>query len=333
MTTLTFRGDQIAEALQFDDNAGTTTVEIGRSWFAATDTVTLTFAPGSFDPVTGALTGGAGTITGLTVTTAAGQVTTFGASTANPLDVDPDPSKNGGDFFYISESPQPGVGGAYAGLQLEKIVVADVSLLAGTSPVFSNAGFYLPPGGVTPPPGGGLTGTDGNDSLTGTAAGETMRGLDGNDRILSLGGADTVFGGNGNDIVDGGVGNDQLNGEQGNDLLWGNRGADRLFGGEGGDVLDGGLGNDRMTGGAGGDVFVFGAGDRVLDFSRVEGDQIHFAASLGLSESSLIITTTAAGTVIGAAGVTGTLLLQGYFGGFDTGNDFKFDYVPDFDFI
>lgn len=332
MTTLTFRGDQIAEALQFDDNAGTTTVEIGRTWFSATDTVTVTFGPGAFD-ATGALVGGAGIVTGLTVTTAAGQVTNFGATTGNPLDVDPDPSKNGGDFFYISESPQPGNGGAYAGLQLEKIVVADITLAGGTSPVFSNAGYFVPAGGVTPPPGGGLTGTDQNDSLTGTRDAELMQGLDGNDSILSLGGKDSVFGGDGNDIVDGGGGADSLNGGRGNDLLWGAKGNDRLTGGEGGDLLDGGAGNDQMTGGIGGDKFVFGAGDRVLDFDRTEGDQILFDAALGLTESDLIISATAQGTVIGAAGADGTMLLRGYFGGFDTGNDFKFDYMPDFDFI
>jgi Ca2+-binding RTX toxin-like protein len=332
MTTLTFRGDQIAEALQFDDNAGTTTVEIGRTWFAATDIVTLTFAPGSFD-ATGGLIGGAGTITGLTVTTATGQVTNFGATTGNPLDVDPNQSKNGADFFYISESPAPGVGGAYAGLQLEKIVVADVTLVGGTSPIFSNTGIFAPTGGVTPPPGGGLTGTDQNDMLTGNGAANLMQGLDGNDSIMSRGGNDTVLGGDGNDIIDGKAGNDRLEGGFGNDLLWGKGGADRMFGDDGGDVLDGGMGRDTMTGGAGGDVFVFGAGDRVLDFSRVEGDQVHFDAALGLSEADLIITTTAQGTVIGAAGVDGTMLLRGYFGGFDTGNDFKFDYVPNFDFL
>ncbi len=331
MTTLTFRGDQIAEALQFDDNAGTTTVEIGRTWFAATDTVTVTFGPGAFDAA-GGLIGGAGIVTGLTVTTATGQTTTFGVSAANALDVDLDPSKNGTDFFYISESPQPGSGGAYAGLQLEKIVIADVALLGGTSPVFPSAGVYSPPGGVTPPP-GGLTGTDQNDTLSGTTGNDLMQGFDGNDRIESLQGKDTVYGGSANDIINGGDASDRLFGEHGNDLLWGAKGSDRLFGGEGGDLPDGGRGNDQMTGGIGGDKFVFGAGDSVLDFNRTEGDQILFEAAPGLSQSDLIVTTTAAGTVIGAVGVTGTMLLAGYVGGFDTGNDFKFDYVPTFDFL
>lgn len=333
MTTLTLRGNQLGEALQFDGNGNQTTVEIGRVWFAATDTVRITFAPNAFDPVTGQLVAGAGGVVGLTVTTATGQVTTFGVSTANPLDIDPDQSKNGGDFFYISESPAVGIGGAYAGLQLEKIVVVDGALIGGTSPILSNLGGYVPAAGTANPPPPQLQGTNGNDVLTGTAEADTMNGLAGNDSIRSLAGNDTVRGGDGNDIIDGGAGADMLHGDAGNDLLWGGAGADRLFGGAGNDVLDGGAGNDQLTGGADGDVFVFGAGDRVLDFSRVQGDQIHFAASLGLSEADLVITTTAQGTVVGAVGVAGTMLLQGYFGGFDTGNDFKFDYVPQFDFL
>jgi Ca2+-binding RTX toxin-like protein len=333
MTTLTLRGDQIGEALQFDPNASTTAVEIGRVWFAATDTVRITFAPFTFDALTGQLIGGAGAVTGLTVTTATGQVTTFGVSAANPLDVDPDQSKNGSDFFYISESPAAGIGGAYAGLQLEKIVVADTALIGGTTPLFGNTGGYQPAAGTVTPPPPQLQGTNDNDVLTGTSAADTMNGLNGDDSIKSLGGNDTVNGGEGNDIIDGGLGADRLFGGAGNDLLWGAAGADRLDGGEGSDVLDGQQGLDVLTGGAGGDVFIFGAGDRVVDFSRVDGDQIHFAAAQGLTEADLIITTTAQGTVIGAVGVSGTMLLQGYFGGFDTGNDFKFDYVPTFDFL
>ena len=73
MTTFTLRGNQIGEALQFQENGTTVTVEIGRVWFQATDTVTLIAAPGAVDPVTGAYVGGAGSIIGLTVTTATGQ--------------------------------------------------------------------------------------------------------------------------------------------------------------------------------------------------------------------------------------------------------------------
>ncbi|MCT0210061.1 MULTISPECIES: hypothetical protein [Synechococcales] len=77
MTTLTVSGDRLGEALQFDSNASTTSVEVGRVWFSATDTVRITFAPASLNAQTGALIGGAGAVIGLTVTTAAGQVTTF----------------------------------------------------------------------------------------------------------------------------------------------------------------------------------------------------------------------------------------------------------------
>ncbi|MFN3973001.1 MAG: calcium-binding protein [Gemmobacter sp.] len=333
MTTLTLRGNQIGEALQFNGNGNTVAIEIGRVWFAATDTVRITFAPLSFDPVTGVLVGGAGAVTGLTVTTATGQVTTFGVSTATPLDIDPDQSKNGADFFYISEAPAAGIGGAYAGVQLEKIVVADAALNGGTAPLFSSLGGYQPAGGTVTPTAPQLIGTNGNDVLTGTNGADYMGGRDGNDRIVARGGNDTIDGDDGNDIIDGGKGNDAIWGGRGNDLIWGGAGADTLRGGDGDDVLDGGAGRDVLAGGFGGDVFVFGAGDRVLDFSRVEGDQIHFAASLGLTEADLTIRTTTAGTVIGAQGVTGTMLLAGYFGGFDTGNDFKFDYVPVFDFL
>lgn len=174
MTTLTVRGDRLGEALQFDPNATTTSVEVGRVWFRATDTVRITFAPASFNAQTGALIGGAGAVIGLTVTTAAGQVTTFGVSSANALDVDPDQSKNGADFFYISESPAVGVGGAYAGLQLEKILVADLPLTAASLVPFTNTGGYLPTTGSVTPPLPQLTGTAGDDVLTGTAVANIM---------------------------------------------------------------------------------------------------------------------------------------------------------------
>jgi Ca2+-binding RTX toxin-like protein len=212
-------------------------------------------------------------------------------------------------------------------------VVADMALIGGTSPLFGNAGGFVPLAGTVTPPPPQLQGTNGNDVLTGTTLADTMNGLNGDDVIKSAGGNDLVNAGDGNDIADGGAGADRLFGGNGNDLIWGAGGIDQLNGGFGDDVLNGQQGADVLTGAAGGDVFVFGAGDRVVDFSRVEGDQIYFAAAQGLSEASLLITTTAQGTVIGAIGVSGTMLLQGYFGGFDTGNDFKFDYVPTFDFL
>ena len=332
MTTLTLRGDQIGEALQFDSNAGTTAVEIGLVWFQATDTVQITFIPGSFDPVTGQLIGGAGSVSGLTVTTATGQVTTFGVSTANPLNVDPDQSKNGSDFFYISESPAVGLGGAYAGLQLEKIVVTDVSLIGGTSPLFSTAGGFSPTGGTVTPPAPQLDGDAQNNDLTGTAAADRMDGRDGNDTILSLGGNDTVAGGNGNDRINAGLGNDNVRGGDGDDRMLGAAGADRLFGDAGNDLLDGGAGIDRLTGGAGGDTFVFGNRDIVLDFNASEGDQIAFNAALGLDLTDLVVTVGATATTV-AFGAQ-TMTLQGVTQAFDLGNAFDFGYDPtNFDFL
>ena len=208
MITLTLRGDQIGEALQFDPSGLTTSVEIGRVWFSATDTVTLTLAPGALDPLTGAVVGGAGTVTGMTVTAADGRVTTFAQST-NPLDIDPDQSKQGANFFYISESPEAGMGGAYAGFQLEKIVISTSPLIAGTTVPYDNVGGFTGVPVVQPPPPVSLTGTAADDTLNGNDLANTMAGFDGNDSMYALGGNDTMNGGNGNDRMDGGLGQRQ----------------------------------------------------------------------------------------------------------------------------
>lgn len=334
MTTITLRGNQIGEALQFKENGTTVSVEIGRVWFSATDTVTLVAAPGAIDPLTGAYVGGAGSIIGLTVTTATGQVTTFGVSSANALDVDPDQSKNGGDFMYISESPAAGIGGAYSGLQLEKILVSDVPLLAGTEPVYSAIGNWVPSAGVVEPPvptSPNLTGTAQDDTLIGTAAANRITAQDGNDTVLSLGGADRVDAGRGNDRVDAGAGNDTVLGGEGNDLILGAAGRDRLNGGDGNDLLNGGAGRDVLIGGWGGDSFVFGNGDRVTDFSAGQGDRIVFDAALGLDLSDIAVTYDAAGATVrfGAQ----SMVLAGVTQPFDLGNHIAFDYVPEFDFI
>lgn len=328
MTTLTFKGNQIGEALQFQSQGGTTTVEVGRVWFAATDTVTITFAPSAIG-LDGAIIGGNGAVTALSVTTASGAVTTFYPS-PDGLDIDPDGEKNGADFMYISESPDAGIGGAYAGLQLEKIIVSDVPLLAGANVPFSNLGSYVGAGGpVTQPP--VLIGDAGNNTLTGTNGNDRMDGREGNDTIRSLGGNDTVAGGQGNERIDAGAGNDVVRGGDGNDLMLGQSGNDRLFGEFGNDLLDGGLGRDILTGGAGGDKFVFGASDVVTDFNASAGDQILFDASLGLDLDLITIRTTTTRTTISYNGET--MVLQGVNQPFDAGNAIKFDYVQDFDFI
>ncbi len=329
MATLTFKGNQVGEALQFDGQSSTTRVEIGRVWFSATDTIKLTTTATAFD-ATGAFVGGAGSILSMTVTAADGRVTTFSGPT-NPLDVDPDQSKQGPDFFYISESPAPGTGGAYAGLQLEKIVISDVPLVAGSQVSFSNLGGFSSTAIVNPPPPPTGTGTPDNDVLTGTSVANTIDGGAGNDIIRSLGGNDTVRGGDGNDVIDGGSAADRLFGDDGDDRLLGGAGVDRLDGGAGNDLLDGGVGNDVLTGGLGGDSFVFGAGDRVTDFNGLAGDMVVFDASLGIDETALTISTTAAGTVISYAG--GSMTLTGYFGPIEPGNQLQFDCVPSMDFL
>ncbi|MDZ4392881.1 calcium-binding protein [Cypionkella sp.] len=332
MTTLTLRGNQIGEALQFDANTGTTAVEIGRVWFSATDVVRITFAPAAFDSVTGQLIAGAGAITGLTVTTATGQVTMFGVSKANPLDVDPDQTKNGGDFFYISESPAAGIGGAYVGLQLAKIVVTDVTLIGGTEPVFRNTGGFSPDNGTVTPPVPRFIGDAQDNDLLGTAAANRMEGRAGNDSILALGGNDTVLGGDGNDRMNAGTGNDILRGGNGDDRMLGGGGADRLFGDAGNEVLDGGTGLDQLTGGAGGDTFVFGNGDRALDFNASEGDQIAFNGAWGLDLADITVTIGATATTI--AWGARTMTLAGVTQPFDLGNAFDFGYDPNnFDFL
>lgn len=328
MAIFTFKGNQIGEALQFDGQGLTTTVEIGRVWFGPTDTVRITTAPGTTD-ASGAFVGGAGAITGFTVTTATGAVTNFFAS-PDGLDVDPDQAKQGPDFFYLSETPGPGIGGAYAGLVIEKVVVTDVALTMGAQVAFGNLGGFNPgTGPVAPQP--TLIGTAGNDFLFGTELGDYMEGRQGNDTIRSRGGDDTVLGGAGNDRIDGGDGNDRLRGGDGDDRLVGGRGNDRLVGDAGNDILDGGNGRDVLTGGSGGDTFVFSNGDRVTDFNAAEGDQIAFKAALGLSLADISITQTAIGTTVSWAG--STMFLQGVSQPFDFGNAFDFGYQPSFDFV
>ena len=366
MITLTLRGNQIAEGLQFDSNGLTTSVEFGRVWFSATDTVTVTLAPGALDPVTGAIVGGAGTVLGLSVTTADGRVTTFSQPT-NPLDIDPDQSKQGSDFFYISESPAPGMGGAYAGLQLEKLVISATPVIAGTTVPYSSVGGFTGVPAVQPPAPVTLTGNSADNILTGNDLANVMSGLNGNDTMSGRGGNDTMSGGNGNDRMDGGNGNDSMNGGAGNDTMYGRdgrdsmsggagndrmdggtgndnlrggdgddrllggSGADRLSGDAGNDLLDGGSGSDILTGGFGGDAFVFGNGDRVTDFNASQGDQIVFDERLGLALEDIRVIQDATGTTIAFG--TQTMRLDGVTEPFDLGNAIKFDHQPGFDFL
>jgi hypothetical protein len=220
MTTFTPRGNRIGGALQFVENGLTTRVEIGRVWFAATDTVEITLRPGTFDG-TGAFLRGSGAVTALSIATAAGLTTTFFAS-PDGLDVDPDPSKQGADFLYIAETPTNGTGGAYAGLKIEKTVVSDVALLPNALVVYDNGGGFLPgPGTVTPPPPPRPRRHPGHRRQRQPLRHrrrQPNRRPRRDDRIAARGGNDTVDGGNGNDVIDAGAGADLLRGGNGNNV-------------------------------------------------------------------------------------------------------------------
>lgn len=334
MPILTYAGNQVGEALQFNPGGSNVAVEIGRVFFAATDIVTIDVAPGAFDPVTGAFVGGNGAILSLTVTTATGLVTTFDPS-PDGLDVDPDAAKQGADIVYVSEAPGIGVGGAYAGLLLEKLLFADQPLIAGAEVIFGAGGGQVPGAqGPIPEPGTDLLGggTPDNDIIAGGAGADVVKAGAGNDFVDGAAGNDTLGGGDGSDVLIGGAGFDSLSGDEGSDRLVGGADADTLDGGLGSDVLDGGAGADILIGGADGDAFVFGpGGDRVLDFDNTTGDQIVFDAALGLTELDVAVAVTAEGTTVSAAG--SSILLVGFFGPVDLGNDFKFDYVPSLDFV
>lgn len=333
MPTLTYPGDWIGEALQFDHGGSNVTATIGRVYFKPTDTVTIEVAPWAFDPLTGAFVGGNGAILSLTVTTADGQVTVFDPS-PDGLDVDPDASKQGADIIYVSEAPGVGVGGAYAGLNIEKLLFSDQSLTAGANVLFGSGGGQVP--GFQGPiidPGTALAGggTPGNDILNGTANADLIQAGEGNDMVYGLGGDDSLVGGDGSDVLDGGQGSDSLSGDGGNDRLIGGEGADFLDGGLGSDVLDGGAGADTLMGGADGDMFVFGAGgDTILDYDDGNGDMIVFDAALGLTEADISVAVTTAGTTVSYGGET--VLLAGFFGTVDA-SDFKFDYMPSDSFV
>jgi Ca2+-binding RTX toxin-like protein len=334
MITLTYAGNQVGEALQFDPGGGNVTATIGRVYFAATDTVTIVVAPSAFDPLTGAFVGGNNSIMSLTVTTASGQVTVFDPS-PDGLDVDPDTSKQGADIIYVSEAPGDGVGGAYAGLKIEKLLFADQALSPGANVLFGAGGGQIPdfqgpiPDPVLDVAGGG---TPNNDTLIKTGGADLVMAGAGNDFVDGAGGNDTLNGGDGSDVLVGGEGLDTLRGDTGNDRLVGGADADTLEGGDGSDVLDGGAGADILIGGADGDTFVFGpGGDTILDFDAGNGDKIVFDKSLFLNPGDVSVSTTAEGTVVSAAGES--VLLFGYFGAIDAGNNFKFDYIPSLDFV
>ncbi|MCU4181742.1 metallophosphoesterase [Bosea sp. BH3] len=114
----------------------------------------------------------------------------------------------------------------------------------------------------TPPAGGPILGTAGDDELTGTA---------GDDIILAAAGDDEVSGGAGDDTVEGGEGDDELRGEAGDDLLKGGADDDALFGGVGNDVLIGGADDDLLDGGDGIDTADYSGDTAGVTVNLAEG--------------------------------------------------------------
>jgi len=100
--------------------------------------------------------------------------------------------------------------------------------------------------------------------------------------------ADILFAFAGDDVVNGGGGDDQMDGGDGDDQLSGSDGNDQIDGDKNDDRLTGGLGADVQTGGLGADTFYFvvltdstkkaSGRDTILDFSRIETDEIDLSA-------------------------------------------------------
>ena len=138
-----------------------------------------------------------------------------------------------------------------------------------------------------------IVGNSGDNVLEGLGGADRISGGSGTDSLSGGIGRDRLYGGLGNDLLTGEGGDDHLNGDQGVDTLDGGNGLDRLAGGDGADILAGGDGDDSliggaqrdtMTGGGGADMFIFsdgdsdalrGQADRILDFRRVDDDQIN----------------------------------------------------------
>ncbi|MEX2521059.1 MAG: calcium-binding protein, partial [Paracoccaceae bacterium] len=328
--------------------------EIGDTWFRPTDRVTIVTDPSASSG--GRLFGGEDAVVSLSVRTANGQVTTFDTS-SDGLDIDPDPSKRGDDFFFISETPGTGRGGAYDGLDIEKVVVADLALRAGEDFTFANGSGYrqdgVSGGGSGGDATGGISGVrrigddddnaltggprrdfldgrSGDDRLDGGGGADRLFGGEGNDSIFGRKGADEIFAGAGNDRVKAGGGHDLVKGGEGNDRLIGGAGRDRLIGGDGNDELRGSGGRDLLHGGEGNDVFVFSKGDRIKDFGRDDGDVIAFAAFRRADFDDLSISRSGGDTLVRFEGET--VRLENFRRQLDE-EDFNFGFHGDFGFL
>jgi Ca2+-binding RTX toxin-like protein len=128
----------------------------------------------------------------------------------------------------------------------------------------------------------------GDDTLNGSAFDDILFAFAGADVINGNNGDDEMNGGDGDDVMTGGAGNDEMNGGDGDDVMTGGDGDDEMNGGVGVDELTGGNGADEQTGGDGADTFFFlsilestkkaSGRDTILDFDRIEGDEIHLTA-------------------------------------------------------
>lgn len=135
---------------------------------------------------------------------------------------------------------------------------------------------------------GGAYSLNMNTGLT-NFAGETAVNFEnvntgaGNDNILGTAGNNIINTNSGNDVINAGSGNDIVNAGAGNDFVNGGAGADFIAGGAGNDTLTGGANQDSLEGGIGADRFDFNSAsespsggliDHILDFNRLQGDQI-----------------------------------------------------------
>jgi len=134
-----------------------------------------------------------------------------------------------------------------------------------------------------------IYGGDGNDTIDGEKGNDYIQGDDGDDVIFGGEGEDTIYGGDGNDAMDGGEDADYLSGGDGNDLILGGEDSDQLYGNDGNDVMVGGEDDDYLSGGEGSDLFIYQDGD-------------------------------GSDTVLGGAGWTDTISLQGDDGGTMSGD-------------
>lgn len=132
------------------------------------------------------------------------------------------------------------------------------------------------------------------ENVEGSEFGDGIFGDNGSNILNGWGGEDHVVGGGGSDLITGGEGGDLLRGDGsvgvigpgGDDQLFGDGGDDIIHGDGGDDLLEGGAGGDFLSGEAGADTFVYtsladsvlGASDTILDFSRLQGDKLDFAA-------------------------------------------------------